>query len=196
MIKSGEKADCADVAIAALIRVASQEGLPLRLRYYADGKWKHFDSRDDAYSSPEQYEAEMRNNLGAQNIFDNTRAVKNYEQVEAGDIFLYDLRFHRKRNREAGQPPPEYTGHTMPVLGVGREPGKEAEYTVAEGHTSAQRGEGTRIDARTYTESAIKSKFPNRYADDTGPRGLRAGENESYRLLEEGARSWRFEDFN
>ena len=106
MVQSGEKADCADVAFTALVRCAAKFGLRLRFRYY-DGGWKYYDSDSNKFKTKEEFEKFIRNQLGAINIFDNTKQ-KDYKDIEVGDMFVYDLRFHEEPSR--------YTGHTMPVL--------------------------------------------------------------------------------
>ena len=163
MMEKGEKSDCADVAIAALIRCAEKNGLPLRFKYYykekgKKGEWRYFDSQSDKYKSREEFETEMRAQLGAINVLDNTKSTK-MENVEPGDMFVYDLRSHGN---------PNYTGHTMPILGVTQPQGEgegktEWQYKVAEGHTSQQRGEGTEIRESTYTETEIKGKWEGPY---------------------------------
>ena len=134
---SGEKMDCADVAFAALIRSAEELCLPLRLRIY-NAKAKKFEWWSfKNYKDRESFEKAIRANAGAINILDNTKKVK-YQNVEPGDMIIYDLRYHRRN----------YTGHTMIIIEV-----KANKFRVIEGHLSGQ------IEESEYTLQQIKAKW-------------------------------------
>jgi hypothetical protein len=174
MIDKGEKSDCADVALAGLIRAASQIGLPVRLRYYANG-WKYFDSSSGEYSSVEQFEKTVRENMGAINLWDNTKQIRDLNTVQTGDIMLYDL-------RDRGQA--AYAGHTMPILDVAKgSNGKVATVTVAEGHTSRTPGEGTLVEKSSYTVEQILQK-----GGWGGPGRKEKQKDGTWRVVEPGAR--------
>jgi hypothetical protein len=78
--------DCADLALSALVDYATAHKLPVRLRYFAKGKW-------DWYAMPagSRKSASFKSNalkmLGALNVIDNTRKIS-LETARAGDMIM------------------------------------------------------------------------------------------------------------
>jgi hypothetical protein len=81
-----EAIDCADLALSALVDYAAANRLPVRLRYFAKGKW-------DWYAMPagSRKAASFKSNalrmLGALNVIDNTRKVP-LASARAGDMIM------------------------------------------------------------------------------------------------------------
>ena len=82
----GEEIDCADLALSSLVDYATAHKLPLRLKYFAKGKW-------DWYALPagSRKGASFKRNalqmLGALNVIDNTRKIA-IETARAGDLIM------------------------------------------------------------------------------------------------------------
>ncbi|MGD1045732.1 MAG: RHS repeat-associated core domain-containing protein, partial [Bacteroidota bacterium] len=85
-----KKIDCADLALTALVEYASQNGLPIDLRYYRDGSWQSFNAASDEFSSKDEYLSTVTNKLGALNIIDNTKPIA-LENAGAGDLIMSKL---------------------------------------------------------------------------------------------------------
>jgi hypothetical protein len=176
MMERQEKLDCADVALAALIRAAAKLGLRVRLRYWSERKWNYYDSASAEYSSVEEFERAVRQGMGASNLWDNTRQI-DLDKVQVGDIILYDLRDQRD---------PRYSGHTMPVLVTQRgADGKLTGVTVAEGHIGQMPGAGTPVNEHTYTPAEIREK-----GGWGGPGRKERQPDGTWRIVEPGAREW------
>ena len=81
----GERIDCADLAISALIDFASKNKLPVKLKYFRGG-WKWI-----VYNPSLDNAVKFRNNamrmLGALNIIDNTIPIF-IGSAEAGDFIM------------------------------------------------------------------------------------------------------------
>jgi hypothetical protein len=81
-----EEIDCADLALSALVDYATANKLPVRLRYFAKGKW-------DWYALPagSRKGASFKRNallmLGALNVIDNTRKIA-IDAARAGDLIM------------------------------------------------------------------------------------------------------------
>ena len=81
-----EEIDCADLALSALVDYATARRLPVRLRYFAKGKW-------DWYAMPagSRKAASFKSNalrmLGALNVIDNTRKIP-LASARAGDMIM------------------------------------------------------------------------------------------------------------
>jgi len=82
-----EEIDCADLGLKGLIGFASENQLPLSLRYRSDGDWRYYDAASDDFDSVAQYEKTVLTNMGALNIIDNTSAVGPSE-LRAGDFVM------------------------------------------------------------------------------------------------------------
>ena len=82
-----EPIDCADLALLGLVRFASQEGLPLRLKYWSKSEWSFYDVSSAEFSSVDQFERAVLVNLGALNIIDNTAPLP-LSQLQAGDLLM------------------------------------------------------------------------------------------------------------
>jgi hypothetical protein len=78
--------DCADLALSALVDYAAANRLPVRLRYFAKGKW-------DSYAMPAgsrkaaTFKANALRMLGALNVIDNTRKIP-IASAGAGDFIM------------------------------------------------------------------------------------------------------------
>ena len=78
--------DCADLALSALVDYAGAHKLPLRLRYFAKGKW-------DWYTLPagsrktSTFKSNALKMLGALNVIDNTRKIA-IESARTGDLIM------------------------------------------------------------------------------------------------------------
>jgi hypothetical protein len=177
MIHAGENSDCADVALAGLIRAASKLKLRVKLAYYANKKKVYFDSSSDDYKSPDAFEKVVRTQMGVINLWDNTKQ-KPLDKLEAGDLVLYDLRNHNNKN---------YKGHTMPVLDVKRKDGKLTSCTVAEGHITDVPGEGKPVTKSNYTKDEILGKGGDRWG---GPGLKQQQPDKSWKLIAPGGREW------
>lgn len=81
----GERIDCADLAISALIVFASRNKLPVRLKYFQSG-WKWMD-----YNPSKDNATKYRNNamrmLGALNVIDNTKPIS-IGSAKPGDFIM------------------------------------------------------------------------------------------------------------
>src|SRR5689334_24953482 len=81
-----EEIDCADLALSALVDYALASRLPVRLRYFAKGKW-------DWYALPAgsrkgvTFKRNALRMLGALNVIDNTRKIP-IETARAGDFVM------------------------------------------------------------------------------------------------------------
>jgi hypothetical protein len=81
-----EEIDCADLALSSLVDYAIANRLPVRLRYFAKGKW-------DWYALPAgsrkgaSFKKNARQMLGALNVIDNTRKIP-IVSARAGDLFM------------------------------------------------------------------------------------------------------------
>ena len=82
-----EEIDCADLGLKGLIRFASQNSLPVNLKYWANGGWKYYDAASDAFSSVAQFESTVLMNMGALNIIDNTSAIQP-SALQTGDFLM------------------------------------------------------------------------------------------------------------
>lgn len=81
----GQKIDCADLAIAALVSFAEKESLPVRLKYYSGGwKWKTFTPGE---TNAKDFKREAMRDLGALNVIDNTKPVA-VNAAKAGDLVM------------------------------------------------------------------------------------------------------------
>jgi hypothetical protein len=78
--------DCADLALSSLVDYAIVNRLPLRLRYFAKGKWDWY-----ALAAGSRKGAAFKRNalqmLGALNVIDNTRKI-GIESARAGDLIM------------------------------------------------------------------------------------------------------------
>jgi RHS repeat-associated protein len=81
-----EEIDCADLALTALINYASENNLPLNLRYYDKG-WKSYDASSDAFTNVAQYLNTVRINMGALGVIDNTSPLA-LSNAAAGDLIM------------------------------------------------------------------------------------------------------------
>lgn len=118
--------DCADLALTTLAAAAAEYGLPLSVPVW-DGNTKSMkalSSQDNKYNNLEDYQKDLRQNLGAINLIDRDKVTKSKDlpKLEAGDLIIYDLRSHRDSR---------YSGHTRIVLS--NDTGKE-EMTIGEAH--------------------------------------------------------------
>jgi hypothetical protein len=83
-----EKIDCADLAFAALIDYAVDNGLPLRFRYFARGECEWYAMPADATKAVgAKFKAYVLRMLGALNIIDNTRKFP-LDSAEPGDLIM------------------------------------------------------------------------------------------------------------
>jgi hypothetical protein len=80
-----QKIDCADLALASLVEFAYPKELPVKLKYLSGGSWKKYDSTTDA--SMEHFEKEVRQNMGALNVIDNTLSIK-LAAAAPGDLIM------------------------------------------------------------------------------------------------------------
>lgn len=82
----GNKIDCADLALAALVDYAAAHSLPVRLRYYKDGAWAWYElaagSRDAS-----KFKTKVMTMLGALNVIDNTKAIPT-ATAKPGDLIM------------------------------------------------------------------------------------------------------------
>ena len=78
--------DCADLALSALVDYAGANKLPVRLRYFAKGKW-------DWYTLPAgsrkagAFKTNALKMLGALNVIGNTRQIA-IESARPGDLIM------------------------------------------------------------------------------------------------------------
>ena len=81
----GERIDCADLAISALIKFASKNQLHVKLKYYKNGwKWLNYDpSVDNAV----KFRTIAMRMLGALNIIDNTMPIS-IGSASSGDFIM------------------------------------------------------------------------------------------------------------
>jgi len=154
----GETIDCADVALTALILTAYENKLSLSVPYY-DAKsksYKKMRSSDKQYQNAMDMVKDVKNKMGAISIFDPGARLtkkKDIDNLEAGDMILYDLRSHGS---------PSYKGHTMIVEGaftVVNDKSKKKSgqsVSVTEGHTA-----GTPETGNIYSTDQLKEKFGN-----------------------------------
>ena len=81
-----EEIDCADLALSALVDYAAARRLPVRLRYFAKGKW-------DWYALPagsrkaSSFKSNALRMLGALNVIDNTRKIA-IDTARTGDLIM------------------------------------------------------------------------------------------------------------
>lgn len=82
----GNKIDCADLALAALVDYAAAKSLPVRLRYYKDGEWAWYEL---AGGSPDaaKFKTLVMNMLGALNVIDNTKGIPT-SSAKPGDLIM------------------------------------------------------------------------------------------------------------
>lgn len=81
-----EPIDCADLALSALVDYAAANRLPLRLRYFAKGKWDWYTLPAGSRSAASFKDNALRM-LGALNVIDNTRKIA-IETARAGDMIM------------------------------------------------------------------------------------------------------------
>jgi hypothetical protein len=86
-----KKIDCADLGLLGLIRFASQNNLPVNLKYWAKGKWNYHSAASDDFTSASQFETVAMRDLGALNVIDNSSPI-GLDQLQPGDLLM--TRYH------------------------------------------------------------------------------------------------------
>lgn len=81
-----EAIDCADLAILCLADFASQNGLPVKLRYYAGRAWNWY-HYIPGESNAGVFMRKATGNLGALNVIDNTNVMQ-LANARAGDLIM------------------------------------------------------------------------------------------------------------
>ena len=81
------KIDCADLALLGLITFASDNGLPVSLRYYSRGGWNVYDAQSSQFQTVDQFISTVLANLGALNVIDNTHPI-NAADLAPGDLMM------------------------------------------------------------------------------------------------------------
>lgn len=81
----GDRIDCADLAISALIEFASKNKLPVKLKYFQGGwKWMNYNpSKDIAI----KFRSKAMRMLGALNVIDNTKPIP-VGSARSGDFIM------------------------------------------------------------------------------------------------------------
>ena len=69
-----EKIDCADLAIVCLVDFATENALPVKLKYFAGG-WKWY-SFAPGVTNANGFKEKATRMLGALNVIDNTRSIQ------------------------------------------------------------------------------------------------------------------------
>jgi hypothetical protein len=136
--------DCADAAMTALARCAKENKVPLKMRYWdsSTGAWKWISHED--YNSLADYEAAIRQQLGTQNIVDNSKPQE-WKDLEPGDLLLWDL--SKQPNRDN-----QYWGHTASIEKKDK-CGEQDCWKTIEGHLSKELSEGS------YTQKEAEDKW-------------------------------------
>lgn len=81
-----KKIDCADLALTVLINYASENGLPVDLKYYDKG-WKSYSSSSDEFTSKDGFLKFITLNLGALNVIDNSSPIS-LSSAKSGDLIM------------------------------------------------------------------------------------------------------------
>src|ERR1041384_4848981 len=69
-----EVIDCADLALSSLVDYAAANRLPVRLRYFAKGKWDSYEMPAGSRKAA-TFKANALRMLGALNVIDNTKKI-------------------------------------------------------------------------------------------------------------------------
>ena len=80
-----EKIDCADLAIVCLVDFASQNSLPVKLKYLAGG-WKWY-SFAPGVTNAVSFKDKATRMLGALNVIDNTKSIQ-IADAQPGDLIM------------------------------------------------------------------------------------------------------------
>lgn len=152
----GEKLDCADLSLTALIITARKLALPLSLRVY-DSKargYKTLSSSSGSRQSFNDFVDKVQKDFHSQSLSDSTASVmreKKFSDIQTGDLIIYNLQDHMQAN-STDPNRPAYRGHVMMLLERTIDT-KPIIYTVIEGHTV-----GT-PNIADYTQAEIYSQF-------------------------------------
>lgn len=115
-IATGQRIDCADLAIELWIRFGEQHGIQANFRIWHTDEKQYRIHRRNQFRTTQSFVRYVQSNLGARGLIENTHPVPGgHRAAVAGDVFLWEY-FHEVTNRR------HRWGHTQILYEVIRGP--------------------------------------------------------------------------